>query len=76
VSLREKLATLPTRSKVGVIDRWLNELPQEDRDAAVNALRDTTWPIPALAPIFEEEGAPRLSFSTWRTYRRGLNEPR
>ena len=56
------------------MDRWIEELPDDDREAVITAVRNPEWKHVDLLAALVEEGAPKIApttFANWR-WKRGL----
>lgn len=70
MSLRDKLATPPAPTRrPKLMDAWMSGLPDEERAAADEMLRDHRWTHIELRKAFIEEGAPEIGVTTFRDWR-------
>ena len=70
MTLAERLATPPSQAGAPTaIERWIDGLPQVDREAVLKALANPDWKHTDLHAALKAEGAPAMSVSTlgrWR----------
>ena len=70
-SLATRLAAPPApKTNQTILDRWLEELPSEDRTAVRTALVDTNWRHVDLLAALIEEGMPEVADTTFGVWRR------
>lgn len=71
MSLSERLAAPPApKTTQTILDRWLNELSNEDATAVRSALLDPAWRHIDLLAALIEEGMPEVADTTFGTWRR------
>ena len=64
------LAQAPeTRSRSGVVDRWVDSLEDEDRKEFIKAVNDPSIPTVTIAQVMRQLGykGGRSTFDHWRT---------
>lgn len=71
MSLVNRLAAPPApKTSQTLLDRWVNDLPDEDKTAVRTALTDTAWRHVDLLAILIEEGMPEVADTTFGAWRR------
>lgn len=71
MSLADRLETPPaTVGNRSPLDTWMDGLTEKDRAALVAAIHDDNWRHIALQREVEAEGAPQVSETTFRAWRR------
>lgn len=71
VSLATRLAAPPApKTNQTILDRWLDELPADDKAAVRVALIDTAWRHIDLLAALIEEGMPEVADTTFGVWRR------
>jgi len=71
VSLASRLAAPPApKTNQTILDRWLNDLAEEDKAAVTTALTDTAWRHVDLLAALIEEGMPEVADTTFGAWRR------
>jgi hypothetical protein len=66
----DMLAQAPeTRSAVGVVDRWVQTLEDDDREAFLQAVNDPSIPTVTITQVMRRLGynGGRSTFDHWRT---------
>ena len=65
----DMLAQAPeTRSAAGVVDRWVQTLEDDDREAFLNAVNDPSIPTVTITQVMRQLGykGGRSTFDHWR----------
>jgi len=72
VDLIEKLSTPPTVRPRGksVMDVWVETRPDTEREAILTAARNEAWGHVPLLNALTAEGAPRMSDTAFRAWRK------
>lgn len=71
VSLATRLAAPPApKTNQTILDRWLDELPENDKAAVRLALTDKAWRHIDLLAALIEEGMPEVADTTFGVWRR------